>query len=613
MRAPLFIVLLTALASAKFLPVPSIPVKNSSFTNADQVTTTHADIKFYVDFTNKLVNGSVTYTLLALQDGLTQVILDTKYLSIKNVSDVKSWSLGQTHEVIGTPLVIELNSPVAAHQTFTITVEYSTTDKCTALTWMSPSNTFGKKHPFAFTQCEAIHCRTLLPVQDSPQVKFTINYTIIVDEPYTVAAAGIFDSMVDLGNNMRAFKSTLETPIPAYLIAFAAGNIVSEQVGPRTRVYCEPEILEASVYEFAETETYLATAESFLIPYEWKQYNLLILPGSFAYGGMENPTLTFATPTLIAGDRSLTSVVAHEIAHSWTGNLVTNRNWEHFWLNEGFTVYNERKILQKMFGVPTAHLEGMIGRKALQEDVNFYGEDNNFTRLNHDLGDQDPDIAFSTVPYEKGYTLLMVLEQRVGEEKFLVFLRDYITKFRLTTVLSDDFVDMFVRYFPDAQVDWDAWLRGTGMPPEYPVYDESLEREVNAVYEVVRDPEYKFVGNELDGWRVDQIVMLLEKLCADPKPHYYQMGTALNFNTSNNYEIKFRWVRIIIQENFADYFEQVRHFLTSQGRMKYVRPIYRLLIQNNHTELAQEIFDATRDFYQVSVVNLILGDCPELH
>lgn len=591
----------------------SLPIENSSFTNADQVTTTHAEIHLQLDFPTKLVHGTVTYQFVSLTDGLTRVILDTKHLIIKSIQSVQSWTMGQTHEVIGTPLIIELSSPVAAHQQFKLSIDYQTTDKCTALTWMSPSNTSGKKHPFCFTQCEAIHCRTLLPVQDSPQVKFTIDYSIVVNEPYTVAAGAIFKNIVDQPNNKRAFLSSLKIPIPAYLVAFAAGNIVSQEIGPRSKVYCEPEILEASVYEFGETETFLSTAESLLTPYEWEEYNILVLPGSFAYGGMENPTLTFMTPTLIAGDRSLTSTVGHEIAHSWTGNLVTNRNWEHFWLNEGFTVYVERKILERMFGVPVAHMHGLVGRKGLQEAVDFYGADSNFTRLNLDLGDIDPDDAFSRVPYEKGYTFLMVLQQKVGEDRFLAFLRDYINRFRLVTVTSDDFVEMFGRYFPEIQVDWQTWLRGTGMAIEYPELDDSLEQQVNQMYETVKQPEYQFTGEEVNGWRVDQTVMLLEKCCAEVMPHYRQMGVMLHFNSSKNYEIKYRWVRIVIQLNMVENFDQIRYFLTSQGRMKYVRPIYRLLIQTNYTELAQEIFTLTRDFYQLSVVSLILKDCPQLH
>ena len=222
------------------------------------------------------------------------------------------------------------------------------------------------------------------------------------------------------------------------------------------------------------------------------------------------------------------------------------------------------------------------------------------------------DDAFSRVPYEKGYNLLMVLEGKVGEERFLSFLRDYIMRFRLKTVVSDDFVEMFGRYFPEVHVDWQTWLRGTGMPHEYPTLDDVLEKQVNETYERVRVPEYEFVGNEIDGWRVNQIVMLLEKCCADVKPHYRQMGVILHFNSSNNYEIKYKWVMIIIMLNMVENFDQIRYFLATQGRIKYVRPIYRLLIKSGHLELAQDLFNMNRDYYQLSVVNLILKDCPQL-
>uniref|UniRef100_A0A2I3H787 Leukotriene A4 hydrolase n=1 Tax=Nomascus leucogenys TaxID=61853 RepID=A0A2I3H787_NOMLE len=377
-------------------------------------------------------------------------VLDTKDLTIEKVvingQEVK-YALGERQSYKGSPMEISLPIALSKNQEIVIEISFETSPKSSALQWLTPEQTSGKEHPYLFSQCQAIHCRAILPCQDTPSVKLTY---------------------------------TAEVPIPCYLIALVVGALESRQIGPRTLVWSEKEQVEKSAYEFSETESMLKIAEDLGGPYVWGQYDLLVLPPSFPYGGMENPCLTFVTPTLLAGDKSLSNVIAHEISHSWTGNLVTNKTWDHFWLNEGHTVYLERHICGRLFGEKFRHFNALGGWGELQNSVKTFGETHPFTKLVVDLTDVDPDVAYSSVPYEKGFALLFYLEQLLGgPEIFLGFLRAYVEKFSYKSITTDDWKDFLYSYFKDKvdvlnQVDWNAWLYSPGLPPIKPNYDMTL-------------------------------------------------------------------------------------------------------------------------------------------
>lgn len=380
------------------------------------------------------------------------------------------------------------------------------------------------------------------------------------------------------------------------LVALAAGRLESRDISPRVRVWAEPEVVEAAAYEFDETEEFLATAESLTCPYAWTRYDVLCLPPSFPYGGMENPCLTFATPTLLAGDRSLADVIAHEIAHSWTGNLVTNATWEHFWLNEGWTVWLERKITARVKGGEEHRLlSSEIGVKALEDSINVLGgEEGKFTALVWPLSGEDPDDAFSSVPYEKGYNLLYTLETVVGTPAFEGFAKAYISKFQFSTVTSADFKSYFCTYFSEnadvKNLDWDTLYHAKGMPKQTHDFSNSLSKgskDLASRWVAAAASNSAPLGAskaDLQSWSSQQTCVFLETLLqhnAKNTPFsaevVQKMDLAYEFTASNNSEIKFRWQTLCLQSECTWIIPHVMEFLGSQGRMKFVRPLHRSL------------------------------------
>jgi leukotriene-A4 hydrolase len=370
---------------------------------------------------------------------------------------------------IGAKLTIDL--PTKTDGQLTLVIHYKTSPDASALQWLSAEQTSGKKHPFMFSQCQAIHARSIVPCQDSPSVKFTYN-AVVRHNPELTALM----SAIRLGNETGVTRFEQKVPIPSYLLAIAVGDLYSKRVGPRSHVWAEKDVVDEAAEEFSDTETFIETAEAICGPYLWKQYDLLVMPPSFPFGGMENPCLTFLTPTLIAGDKSLVDVVAHEISHSWTGNLVTNANFEHFWLNEGFTVFVEQKIIGRLRGDQYRDFNALHGLSELKDTIkNQLKDEPELTKLVVDLSNVGPDDAFSTVPYMKGSTFLRYLEDLFGGPSvFEPFLKKYLDKFKYQSILTKDFKQFVYDYFnekiPDKleQVDWDKWLYTEGMPVVIP-------------------------------------------------------------------------------------------------------------------------------------------------
>ena len=388
----------------------------------------------------------------------------------------------------------------------------------------------------------------------------------------------------------KEYRFNQVIPIPSYLTAIVVGDLVSKKIGPRSHVWSEPELIDRSAYEFAETDKMLAAAESIAGPYVWGIYDLLVLPPSFPFGGMENPCLTFVTPTLLAGDRSLANVVAHEIAHSWTGNLVTNQNWGHFWLNEGFTVFLERKIVGLLSGgEPNREFKAIEGLKSLKFEIEALGSDNPFTKLLIDPRGVDPDEAFSSVPYEKGHTFLFFLEQKLGGPKaFEPFLREYIDKNKYKSIVTKDFKEFLYEYFQDKneilnQIDWNLWLNGTGMPPIIPDYDNSLSQVCTSLakrWVTAKDSDLiEFTVRDvssMDSWQmIDFLSQLLETEPPISHSKVESLTQTYGLKSNNNSEIKALWIRLGLRAHWKPIVEDAITFITSQGRMKFLKPIYR--------------------------------------
>ena len=468
----------------------------NTFSNYDIISQTNINVHFIVDFDNKKVDGEVTISFKALEDGEV-IILDTKSLIIKTIKDNTGneldFKLDNYYRLESHGVPLKIYKEYSKDDTFDITIEYSTTKDCMAIDWLEPEQTSGGKYPFMYSQCQSILCREMLPIQDTPAVKMPVQISITVPEELIGLAAGLFVEEINNGNN-KTFIYALDIPIPSYLIAIAAGDIGSQNVSERCTIYAEKTVVEKAAWEFSDTEKFLKIAENYIGEYVWGQYNILVLPPSFPFGGMENPTLTFLTPSLIAGDKSLVSVVAHEISHSWTGNLVTNENWPDFWLNEGFTMFIERKILSSHKDKDMAKLDAMVGLSNLKADIIAFGESKSFSSLEPNLLGRNPDDAFNKVPYEKGFNLLYYLENKVNNDDiFQKFMRSYIDKFKKGVVKYMDFRTFFETFIKNNvkdwekilnDIDWDTWVFAPGFPP---VENDFSNKYADEVDQAVKD------------------------------------------------------------------------------------------------------------------------------
>lgn len=393
--------------------------------------TQHITADLEIDFAGKRLVGNVKLKMKAMKEKSEgKVVFDTSFLDIKDVQiegkKVK-WDLAERSEPYGSPLSIHLGSDSQKDTEIEIEVTLATTEKCSALQWMEPAQTSNKKHPYMFSQCQAIHARSVFPCQDTPDVKATVDFNI--RSPLPVVASGLPTGSANFLSGKNGASGTLlytfkqAVPMPSYLFAVASGDLASASIGPRSVVVTGPEELVGCQWELEDDmEKFMEAAEKIVYPYAWGTYNVLVLPASFPYGGMENPIYTFATPTIISKDRQNVDVVAHELAHSWSGNLVSNASWEHFWLNEGWTVYLERRIQMAIHGDSFRDFSSIIGWKALTDSITMFGEDHEFTKLVIDLKGKDPDDAFSSIPYEKGFTFLYYLEKLVGKDKWDKFI-----------------------------------------------------------------------------------------------------------------------------------------------------------------------------------------------
>uniref|UniRef100_A0A8C0IA90 Leukotriene A4 hydrolase n=1 Tax=Bubo bubo TaxID=30461 RepID=A0A8C0IA90_BUBBB len=479
-------------------------------------------------------------------------VLDTKDLQVFKVTvngqDAK-FVFGEKHSFKGTPLEITLPYELRRGQEAIVEISFESSPKSSALQWFSPEQTSGKKHPFLFSQCQATHCRAILPCQDTPAVKLTYYAEISVPKELVALMSANRDGEIpDPEDSSRKIYRFSQNVIHGVISVIFTLN---RKIGPRTLVWAEKELVDKSAYEFAEAEAMLKTAEDLAGPYIWGQYDLLVLPPSFPYGGMENPCLTFVTPTLLAGDRSLSNVIAHEISHSWTGNLVTNKTWEHFWLNEGHTVYLERRIGGRLFGEQFRHFQALGGWRDLQNTINTLGDKNPVTNLIPNLNEVDPDVAYSSVPYEKGFALLFYLEQLLGgPDVFIGFLKAYIQQFAYKSIVTEDWKKFLYSYFKDKvdvldKVDWNLWFHAPGMPPVKPTLPLAYS-----------DCSFLFQAPL-------------------PVSHVQRMQQVYDFNAINNSEIRFRWLRLCIKSKWEEAIPLALKMATDQGRMKFTRPLFR--------------------------------------
>ncbi|CAK4411901.1 unnamed protein product [Aphanomyces euteiches] len=602
-----------------------VRVDKHSLANIEAIVSTSIELHLSADFDRHVLHGYVDIAAKVLA-ATTEFVLDTRALFIQKATINGEHVLTTQVEdkTFGTALHLPL--PVGLRtvgSTFTARVYYETTPDSSAIQWLPKEQTADKTHPYLFTQCQAVHARSLLPCQDVPMVTTVYKAAITVPSWATCLMSAVASADPAPQGTTTTFFYEQNVAVPSYLIAIVVGRLESREVGPRSRVWSEPSQVEAVAYEFAQTEDFLKNAEEIMgQEYVWGRYDLVSLPPSFPYGGMENPCLTFATPTLIAGDRSLADVIAHEIAHSWTGNLITNQTWEHFWLNEGWTMWLQRKIMAKIYTDLHFDFDAIIGWSALQDSVDGYGADHEFTKLVPTLDGVDPDDSFSSVPYEKGFNVLYYLSKLVGDDNFAQFAKVYVQHFKYKTVTSDEFKTLFVSHFSathaaqNATIDWNRLFYAPGMPTR-PAFDTTISAASESLADRWVQGSGNFASSDVEGWTSSQYVVMLERileLCTEQKRFLdsatlEKLGTLYKLTTTKNSEVRLRYQTLCIRAEHGAILPQVEVFLKEQGRMKFVRPLYRDLYKSKFgSDAARRIFLEWKDNYHPIARKMIAKD-----
>jgi aminopeptidase N len=533
------------------------------------------------------------------------LVLDSQALVIDGVTGedgkVRPWNLGPEDPRIGAALTITLE-PGATK----VRVAYHTTDKSAALQWLAPDQTRDRKQPFLFTQGESILTRTWIPLQDSPEIRITYDATIHAPAPMTVVM-----SAEQLGRGADgAWRFHMPQAIPSYLIALAAGGLAFAPISERSGVWAEPSLVNAARDELSDTEAMIQAAESLFGPYRWGRYDVLVLPPSFPFGGMENPRLTFATPTVLAGDKSLVSLVAHELAHSWSGNLVTNGTWRDFWLNEGFTVYCEERIMERVFGLDRTTMERQLFRQDLEKEMRTLEPWQQV--LHPDLRGRHPDDYFSSVPYMKGALFLRRLEAIFGRERFDQFLRGWFDGHAFQSAVTGDFVAYLKRELLDkepqkaAQIDLDLWLNKPGLPDDAPRDNSPALAKVDAQRDLFVQGAAAD-GLDTKGWVTQQWQRFIQGLPNTVSvDRLAELDRAFGFTASHNSEILCDWLVVAIQRQYPPANDRLSQFLMEVGRRKYLKPIYTELAKNPAgLERARAIYAKARPRYHAVAIGTI--------
>lgn len=558
--------------------------------NADEVTMKHLFLDINVDLRGKQISGCATWDIENKAKAKT-LKLDTYDLSIDSVK-VDGAKVEYKLDAFVEHLGSALNIPVT-DQSHEVSIWYKTGAKATALQWLTPQQTLGKKHPFLYTQSESIYARSWIPCADGPGIRYTYDARVTVPKGLMALMSATNPQQLS-DSGIYHFK--MEIPVPAYLMALAVGDVSFKAIDERTGVYAEPNMLEKVHNEFAETGKMVHAAEQLYGPYRWGRYDILVLPPGFPIGGMENPRLTFCTPTVIAGDRSLVNLIAHELAHSWSGNLVTNATWNDFWLNEGFTVYFERRISEAMNGKSYVDMLWELGYQDLEKEVADLGADSKDTWLHIDLKGRDPDDGLTDIAYEKGALLLFLIEKNVGREKFDVFLRKYFDEHAFKTIHTEEFLAYLRKNLLnndkqlEEKLNLKAWVYGPGIPSNAPRADHERFDKVNAEREkFLKGTDAAILTTQ--SWTTHEWLHFLRKM---PKPltkdQMAGLDKAYHFTESGNSEIADLWFVMAIAANYDVAYPNMEKFLSSVGRRKFLEPLYEEMMATGKKDMAQRIY-----------------------
>ncbi|MCD9088227.1 M1 family metallopeptidase [Stenotrophomonas sp. SY1] len=576
----------------------------SSYAEPDKVVIKGLALDLKVDFDAKQIGGSATYTLEWKDKAAQQLLLDTRELTVEKVEAVAAdgaatplqFALAPADKVFGSKLSIETPA-----QPTSVRITYHTAPTASGLQWLEPSMTEGKNLPFMFSQSQAIHARSWVPLQDTPSVRFTYS-AHVTSRPDVMVLMSADNDPKAARDGDYAFK--MPQPIPSYLLAIAAGDLVFEPISERSGVWAEPSMVNKAAKEFEDTEKMIGAAENLYGEYRWGRYDMLVLPPSFPFGGMENPRLTFATPTVIVGDKSLVSLVAHELAHSWSGNLVTNASWKDIWLNEGFTTYVQGRITEALYGTEMAEMEREIDQTDLLNEVKDMSPADQALAL-PPLNERDPDEALSNVAYVKGAWFLQFLEQRFGRAVFDPFLRGWFNDHAFQSANTDQFVAYMTKNLlpknPQAvtEAELKAWLEEPGIPA-------FAQKARSRNFAVVDTARIAFLGSEsvpssqvTNEWGTQEWVRFIDGLGQTmPVEKLAQLDKAYHFTGTPNGEIAMRWYPLTIRSGYAEAQTAAGEFIQKVGRRKLVLPIYAELLKTPEgLAFAKDVFAKAKPGY----------------
>lgn len=569
-----------------------------SFANPEQVQVTHLNLDITADFERRVLSGKAELQFRRNQPDANTLVLDARDLDIENVTangQALNFTIGEVDPALGQSITIEL--PENADR---VTLAYSTSPGASGVQWLTPEQTAGKQHPFLFTQAQAIHARSFIPLQDSPQVRMT--YDAIIRTPKELLA------VMSASNEPNAerdgvYEFSMPQPIPSYLIALAIGDLQFKAMGERTGVYAESYILDAAAEEFSDTESMLIETEKRFGPYSWDRYDLLILPPSFPFGGMENPRLSFITPTVIAGDKSLVALIAHELAHSWSGNTITNATWRDLWLNEGFTTYLTYRIMEIIYGTDRFNMEAVLGYQDLQADIDSLEPNDQIMAI--DLRGRDPDDVFSNIPYEKGALFLREIEHKVGRANFDEFLVGYFQDFAFESITTDQFVEYIqtrlIEKHPTklSSQRINQWIFEPGIPTGAPVPESDAFTKVDEIRAAWLKGDLAAKDINTSGWTVHQWLYFLNNMPEIlSNEQMVELDSAFNLTQSANNEIAHSWLLMSVNNWYEPAFVRLHNYLTSIGRNKLVKPLYRALSETDEGKaIARKAFEQAKYGY----------------
>ena len=593
--------------SDKTTPQNQTTKDSHSFSNPAEAVVKHLDLDIKVDFDTQTISGKASWTIDNISKG-NEIIFDENTLNITKVTlgnDEKEtqFKLGDSVEFHGKPLRITIEP-----NTTKVNIYYNTTKDGVALQWLKPEQTADKKKPFVFSQGQSIWSRTWIPCQDSPGVRFTYNAKVSVPKDLMALMSAVNPQQK---NDTGVYTFKQDKPIPSYLMAIAVGDVEFKSIDNRTGVYAEHSQIDKAVWEFAKLGDMVNAAEKLFGPYRWGRYDVIVLPPSFPFGGMENPNLTFLTPTVLSGDRSLTSLLAHELGHSWSGNLVTNASWDETWLNEGFTTYVEHRIGEEVFGVNEAKMQDVLSRKVLKDNVNELGKESPDTRLKIDLSGKNPDEGLSDIPYEKGYAFLQTIEAAVGRKQFDTFLTNYFNDHAFQSINTEAFVAYINKKLIKGdivladKIKLDEWIYKPGIPSNIltPVSEDF--NAIDAIQKTWRKTGVKGLSQKIKSTNEKQ--HFIDYLPNDlTVKEMTEIDKECNFTNGGNFVVKRQWFIIAIQHQYKVAYPAIENFLTSYSRTYSLTPLYKEMIKTPDGKVwAKQIYAKAKPGYHATTVEAL--------